>query len=208
MTWALEADLEGWGQAVIRAAGLTPDVVNCPLLVAGGIFGPENIKWGNARGRAARYNHDEGRLYVRFCANDAHVAFWVSHECGEYWLFEKAKLRIEQIEQICHQLAYRIIAPAPAFRDAVTRARWNIALAAPCFRLSQAEAWLRAGEVFGRSIAVVGTGRGNDVAVRGDRWLGSTADDLRWIARTEEPLRGIDRLPITDAPGRVVLVER
>lgn len=195
--------LEAEQAAIYARAGAESDNPPGPLALAVALFGEDRILYGGTDGRAALYDRDTGTLRLRRRGPHKQRAFALAHEVAEWWLSEHGA-EAEELEALSDALAIRLLAPAPAFREAVKLWGRDVVQLADAFALTQTATVLRLGEVLRRPVIVVTSGK---------TWGGMIPHQLDLFVREHRAeildgaaVRGWSRVAITDARRRVALV--
>lgn len=109
----------------------------------------------------------------------------------------------QDLERACDELAYHLRMPRPAFRDLVAAVGCDLDALAEPWPASQTASAIRFLEVTDTPGVVV-TPR--DVRQRGPEWVWPPAPELRRLARAKRLPDGVERVPIDDRPGSVLLL--
>lgn len=195
-------EIEGEALTLIRSVGLDPARAPSPAAIANAM--PDvDVEYVLRASRPAKLAIRHGRPTLRILntASTLARAWFIAHELGEI-IIHRRGIEHENVEQLADNLGAAIIAPAPAM--SIVRARFedDIGRAAKWLRLSQTITALRYGEVWDRLVIVLERTR---VKRRGASFEIPPERELRRIAATGGG-DGLSVVPITDAPGRIVLL--
>jgi hypothetical protein len=198
--------------AIYELAGLEPARPRTPLRIAYRLPGMRAVRefpaaevWGD--GEVVLDGPHEWEIHLRAGLATQRADFVIAHEMAE-WIFARIGKRwphFLQKERACDAVAAALIAPHPAFSDALDDCGEDLCALAKSFAVSETFAALRVAEVRDVARAVIG---GPRPRVRGPaNWpLPATqlARDSALLA--ERPnLDGVRYTRLTDDPRRVVL---
>lgn len=198
------AEAEGLADLVYKSAKADPGDPPGPITLARRLRIPvQRVRrhlWGDAKLCPV------GGGWVIFVATDIHpreLGFTVAHELGE-WAAQQMGWRGEWVEGLADATAAAIVAPRPAYRRAAAYFGLDLQELAGAFVATQTLAALRWGEVYDVPLAVVSR---REVRVRGpEAWVWPELAELRTWAKASVVPEGIERVQITDARSRAVLL--
>ncbi len=170
--------------------------------------------YGLARRLGVTIRHSRGRMMggAKYDPSDESIALphglpvlvevvRIYHELAERHL--RSAVGDESHERACDELAFHLRMPRAAFRGLLGAVGQDLAALAAPWPASQTGAALRLLEVIDAPGVVV-TPR--EIRPRGPEWSWPHESDLRRLARAKALPAGIERIPITDRRGSVLLL--
>jgi hypothetical protein len=194
-------ELEGLANSVFRVTGIDPATAPSPAEIVKAH--PDiQVEYVMRASRPARFGYIRGVPTMRILNTAPALAraWFIAHELGEIVL-HRAGADDEAVEQLADNVAACIIAPTVAVRTIRNRYDLDFEHAARRLRLSQTILALRYGEIWGGLVIVLERSR---VKTRGGFEIPSERD-LRRIAAAGGG-DGLTVIPVTDAPGRMLLL--
>lgn len=197
----INGDFDRVAETLYKAAGFET-TAQAPLLVlAERLLGDGAVRTVPAgvlrsEGAIARLGQ-AWRIYLAEDCSPHRRKFILAHELSHWALGPDAP------EESCDRLAAALVLPKAAFSVGLRRARTASVRLARSFGVDQSCAWLRAGEVTGKGVAVV---QPQLVRVRGSWERQPPRNDMRAAAALSAP-RGMHKAVLRDDPSRVVLRE-
>lgn len=198
-------DAEGNALDIYRRAGLDP--ADPPKIehLARRLFGVDCITTGSkpfrVKDASVRITAD-GRvtIYVSRGLSRPRRTFAIAHEIAEWYL---RAVVCEWIEHACDQLGAALLAPRQAFLPLYREVGLDLRELAETFETTETCVGLRIGETTGTPIALLSPAQHR---LRGEEWGWPAEIDLRRLARSFGPVRGLRRVQLADDPRRVMLV--
>lgn len=199
-------DHEGSALAVFREAGIDPAAPEGPHALARALLGRGGLRydWRPLVGAGCYQPPRGGRpeaIWLRPKLSVFREAWTIYHELAERHLYSERG--DEHHERACTQLAACLRAPRAAFRELVRDVGFDLEELAEGAFCSQTSAALRWGETTSTPIVVVTP---TTVRARGDEHAWPEEPELRRLARATSFPRGVRRVSIGDARGRVAFV--
>lgn len=198
-------DAEGNALDIYRRAGVDPSDPPKIEHLARKLFGPESLTTGakpfRTKDASVRISA-EGRvtIYVARGLSRPRRTFAIAHEIAEWYL---RTVVCEWIELACDQLGAALLAPRQAFLPLYREVGLDLRELAETFETTETCVGLRIGETTGIPVAVL-----SPVVhrLRGEEYGWPAEFELRRLARSFGPLKGLRRVQLLDDPRRVMLV--
>jgi hypothetical protein len=195
-------DIERESTGFVEAHGFDPAQPPSPETLAMCELGAERIVTRQALRTPAMYIPELDAIEVRAGLSALARQMFIAHELAERMLLRQCWSG-EVVEAYADALGCAIMAPRPAVRAALRIVGRNLPALAQALGVSQSIASIRLGEVTGSAMALVTPRR---VIVRGESFEWPREPEIRRAAGAKQVPVGLERVLITDAPRRVVLV--